>query len=181
MVSLRCACGEVRGHAEVATALRLVCYCDDCQRFARWLGRDDVQDAQGGTDIIQVAPAMLAFDQGFDRIAIGRLSPKGLLRSYAGCCRTPTGNLVDQPRMPFVGVPLAFVAPESRGALPASVGGVMGRFAVGGCPHGAHPKVSARFVARTAATLLGRAIRRQHRPSPFFGPGGLTVAPHAID
>ena len=41
-VPLRCRCGALRGVAsEVAptTGLRLVCYCKDCQAFARYLDR----------------------------------------------------------------------------------------------------------------------------------------------
>ena len=59
-VELRCRCGEVVGLVENAAPQkvnRVVCYCDDCQAFAHQLGRADLLDAQGGTDIIQVAPA----------------------------------------------------------------------------------------------------------------------------
>ena len=35
----------------------MVCYCDDCQAFLHYLGRADLLDALGGTDIVQMAPA----------------------------------------------------------------------------------------------------------------------------
>ena len=57
---LRCRCGRVRGVAsEVAPSagFRFVCYCQDCQAFARFLERPDVFDAAGGTDIFQIQPA----------------------------------------------------------------------------------------------------------------------------
>ena len=76
----RCRCGEVRGvvtDASPRTVNRVGCYCDDCQAFAHWLGRAELLDAQGRSDIIQVAPATLAFSQGQDRIRGVRLSPKG--------------------------------------------------------------------------------------------------------
>ena len=49
-----CRCGHVRGIArEVSPSagFRFVCYCKDCQAFARFLDRPDVLDAAGGTDI----------------------------------------------------------------------------------------------------------------------------------
>src|SRR5579864_1705295 len=103
---LQCRCGEVRGivaDASPRTANRAVCYCDDCQAFAHRLGRADLLDAQGGTDIVQLAPASLAFVQGQNRIRGLRLTPKGLYRWYASCCNTPVGNTLT-PAAPFVGI-----------------------------------------------------------------------------
>ena len=103
---LRCRCGEVRGqlvNASSRTVNRVVCYCDDCQAFAHHLGRADLLDARGGSDIVQVAPASLTFVQGQHRIEGLRLTPKGLFRWYTSCCNTPVGNTVS-PTIPFVGV-----------------------------------------------------------------------------
>src|SRR5690348_17955313 len=103
--ALRCRCGEVRGVVtDVApnTVNRVVCYCDDCQAFLHYLGRADLLDAHGGSDIVQVAPASLSFERGADRIAGLRLTPKGLHRFYATCCKMPLGNTVG-PAIPFVG------------------------------------------------------------------------------
>ena len=48
-LEVRCECGKLRGMAtdlEPASVNRAVCYCDDCQSFAHFLGRaDDVLDA----------------------------------------------------------------------------------------------------------------------------------------
>jgi hypothetical protein len=54
---LRCRCEEVRGsvsNASPRTVNRVVRYCDDCQAFAHQLGRADLLDRHGGTDIVQV-------------------------------------------------------------------------------------------------------------------------------
>jgi hypothetical protein len=94
-VELRCRCGEVRAlvtGASRRTVNRVVCYCDDCQAFAHQLGRADLLDSQGGSDIVQVAPASLRFVQGQHRIVGLQLKPKGLFRWYANCCNTPVGN-----------------------------------------------------------------------------------------
>src|SRR6201988_2315539 len=91
-MELRCRCGEVVGRVDNASPQkvnRVVCYCDDCQAFAHQLGRADLLNAQGGSDIIQVAPASLTFIKGQNRIAGVRLTPKGLFRWYTTCCNTP--------------------------------------------------------------------------------------------
>jgi|GEM_PF-5060279 len=106
-VELECRCGKVHGwlrEASARTVNRLVCYCDDCQAFVHHLGRGDLLDASGGTDIIQVAAGSLSFDRGTENITGLRLGPKGLFRWYASCCKTPVGNTVT-PVLPLVGVP----------------------------------------------------------------------------
>ena len=58
-LALRCRCGHVRGIARdvsPANGFRFVCYCKDCQAFARFLERADVLDPAGGTDIFQMPP-----------------------------------------------------------------------------------------------------------------------------
>jgi hypothetical protein len=35
----------------------VVCYCADCQAFIHHLGRSDLLNAHGDTDIVQIAPA----------------------------------------------------------------------------------------------------------------------------
>ena len=93
-VQVRCRCGEVVGlvtNASPQKVNRVVCYCDDCQAFAHQLGRADLLNAQGGSDIVQVAPASLTFTKGQDRIAGMRLTPKGLFRWHTTCCiESPT-------------------------------------------------------------------------------------------
>src|ERR1700722_1625740 len=92
---LSCRCGEVQGvvrNASPQNVNRVVCYCDDCQAFLHRLGRTDLLNARGGTDIVQVVPASLAFVRGQDRIKGLRLTPKGIHRWYASCCNTPVGN-----------------------------------------------------------------------------------------
>src|ERR1700742_3028554 len=103
---LQCRCGQVRGHltnASSETVNRIVCYCDDCQAFLHHVGRADLLDAHGGTDIVQVAPASLTFRSGAEHIVGLRLTSKGLYRWYANCCKTPLGNSM-KPAVPFVGI-----------------------------------------------------------------------------
>ena len=79
-IELRCRCGEVRGMAanlSPRSVNRIVCYCDDCQAFAHQIGRADLLDPQGGSDIVQLAPAAVSFTQGQHRIVGLRLKPGG--------------------------------------------------------------------------------------------------------
>jgi hypothetical protein len=78
---LRCRCGRMRGVASdvsQSSGFRFVCYCRDCQAFARFLERADVLDPAGGTDIFQMPPARVKLVAGTDAMRCLRLSNKGL-------------------------------------------------------------------------------------------------------
>jgi hypothetical protein len=166
---LRCRCGEVRGivsDASPRTANRVVCYCDDCQAFARRLDRADLLNPQGGSDIIQVAPASLSFVQGQDRI---KGLPKGLYRWYASCCNTPVGNTAS-PAVPFVGL---FAATFDHGTQRASdvfgqpTGAVFGKYAIGKTPAGSEG-VKLSLLLRAVGKIFGWRLRGRAWPHPFF-------------
>ena len=69
--------------------------------FAHFLERaEDVLDGYGGTEVLQLSQGRLRLERGSDRLACLRLTPRGLLRWYAGCCDTPIGNVPAQRRLP---------------------------------------------------------------------------------
>ena len=105
MHPIQCRCGTVRGQVEGSgVSVRVICYFD-CRAFARYLGRDtEVLDAQGGTEIVQVAQPRLKFTHGAEHIAAMRLSEKGMVRWFAACCKSPIGNSMADPRISFVGL-----------------------------------------------------------------------------
>lgn len=107
-IAIRCSCGTLEGVARdlsPSVGNRVVCYCKDCQAFARYLGRGaEVLDDAGGTDIFQTSPARVSFARGADRLACVRLTRKGPLRWYARCCDTAIGNTAAGPGVPFVGL-----------------------------------------------------------------------------
>lgn len=106
MHPIQCACGAVRGQIEGSGAHnRLICYCTDCRAFAHFLGKGrEVLDAQGGTEIVQVAQPRLRFLQGEERLSAVRLSEKGVIRWYAACCSTPIGNTLADPKVSVIGL-----------------------------------------------------------------------------
>ena len=171
-VELRCRCGGVRAvltGVSRQTVNRVVCYCDDCQAFAHQLGRADLLNANGGSDIVQVAPSALTFVQGQDRIAGVRLTPKGLYRWYASCCNTPVGNTVS-PSIPFVGI----IAQAFEGGVPAlddvagaPIGAILGKYAVGEPPAGSTAR-NLPLILRAIGKVLAWKLRGKAWPHPFF-------------
>jgi len=175
---LRCRCGDVRAvvrDPSPKTVNRVICYCDDCQAFALQLGRADLLDVHGGTDVVQVAPASLTFVQGQDKIAALRLSPKGLFRWHARCCNTPVGNTLT-PSVPFVGV--VAQAFETDGQDPDAlfgrpVGTNLGKFAIGDVP-GKTKGISLSLLLRVLRLVLGWRLTGKTWPHPFFERGSGT-------
>jgi hypothetical protein len=169
-VEVRCRCGEVRGIAtdlSPRTVNRVVCYCDDCQAYAHQLGRADLLDDKGGSDIVQMAPAALSFTKGQDRIAGLRLTPKGLYRWYATCCNTPVGNTLG-PAVPFVGLPVqSFDAPRPDDVFGRPMGAILGKYAVGEPPAGSTGFNFALFL-RAIGRVIGWRLGGKTWPHPFF-------------
>jgi hypothetical protein len=142
-----------------------VCYCHDCRAFVHWLKRDDLLDAHGGTDLVQLARARLEIIEGSSEIRCMRLSSKGLHRWYADCCRTPLGNTI--PRIPYIGIVRSVfelpAANEISTFGPTSALNV--RSAVGGPPP-ARPVL--RGAAHVILLLAGWALRGLGHPTPLF-------------
>ncbi|HET7608433.1 MAG TPA: DUF6151 family protein [Gammaproteobacteria bacterium] len=165
---LSCRCGKVSGRvidASPQAASRIVCYCDDCQAFLHHLGRADLLDAHGGTDVVQVAPASVAFDRGAEQIVGLRLTPKGLYRFYAACCNTPLGNTLS-PAIPFVGI-VAQAFEDADRSFGKPVGAILGKFAVGTPPAGS-TRMNLPLLASAVRKVLGWRLRGKAWPHPFF-------------
>ena len=115
-LSIACKCGQFQGELNPQLTRahnRLLCYCDDCQAFARYLGNaNDILDEQGGTDITQVSAGTVTITLGKEHLACVRLSPKGLRRWYAKCCHTPIGN-APSASLPFIGLVHSCLIPHS--------------------------------------------------------------------
>ncbi|MGE4606693.1 MAG: DUF6151 family protein [Myxococcota bacterium] len=176
-VPIRCSCGALRGIVRGVSGQngnRLVCYCDDCQSFAHFLGRaDEVLDAHGGTDIFQTTPVHIEITEGADRLACMRLTAGGLLRWYADCCKTPIGNTRGSRRVPFVGVVHSCMdhaadirfRDEALGAVRARING---RFAKGDLAQlSAHQRAPVSML-RVVPMMLFAWLRGESTPSPFF-------------
>ena len=153
----------------------MVCYCGDCQSFAHFLGRaNEILDPRGGTEIFQTSPARVEFTQGRERLACMRLTPKGLLRWYADCCKSPIGNTAITREIPFVGlICVCFDGASAGRALDAALGPVRAHV---NTDH-AKPDAAGRktrtsgllpSLLRFARLLLQARLRGDHKASPFF-------------
>jgi hypothetical protein len=183
---LGCACGALRATARGVSARRgqrVVCYCDDCQAFARWTGRaGDVLDEYGGSEIFQTSPARFEIAAAADRLACIQLTPRGLVRWYAACCGTPIGNTLATRQVPFVGLVLGKADAGSRDALlgPIRARG-HARFAKG-TPPDAHPSFPPSAIARVFWIATAARLRGDHRRNPFFDrvSGAPVAAPRVL-
>ena len=176
-LSIECNCGAFRGLARGISpqvGIRVVCYCDDCQAFANHLGAGDTTlDSHGGTDIFQMSPAVLNIEQGLDNLACLRLTPRGPLRWYTKCCRTPIGNTPPTHQLPFVGLIHSCVNVEEQ-SLDQMLGPVsariMVRYAKGDITtlDNTSAGFSLSHLARMVWKLLLWRVHRDHKHSPFF-------------
>jgi len=193
-VPIRCRCGNLRGVARAlspTTGNRVVCYCDDCQSFAHFLGRaDEILDAHGGTDIFQTSPVRVEFDEGHEHLACMQLTPDGICRWYVSCCNTPVGNTAATSRLPFVGLVHTCLDHEAEGSSPDEQLGpvrnrVNARFARGDRSAlealSAHEKAPASMLFRLLVMVAGARLRGDHKRSPFFDANREPIAtPHVL-
>lgn len=178
---IQCKCGQVRGVLTLTKPTnRCVCYCGDCQAFARHLQAHNAMDAHGGTEVIHVPPSSLQFNQGTENLACLRLTSKGMLRWYAACCNTPIGNTVANPRMSFIGLVANTCLPgnsQSRDAVFGPVTMVVGvESAIG---DGEKPRAAGLVsgMAKAITIMVKERLSGRYRLSPFFNPKtGLAIA-----
>lgn len=176
-MNLRCRCGAVTGDMDPARAYaRATCYCVDCRAFARFLGQPGLLDAAGGTDIVPTAPASVRLTGGVAHVACMSLSPKGLLRWYAACCRTPLGNTPRDPATPYIGMAVACMdaAPAALDDAFGPVGHCVIRATSATAPVRGTPVAFAMGGLRIVLGIIGARLRRE-RGSPFFDAGGVAL------
>jgi hypothetical protein len=188
-IALSCRCGNVRGEVSGVAPDRInrvVCYCDDCRAYARFLERPDLLDRHGGTDIVQVQSTTVRFSAGQDQLRCMRLSPRGMTRWYTDCCHTPVGNTV-MAAVPFAGIvrsclDAGLVAAGGAEAVLGPAEGCNARFAVHGKPAGAHERASAGLVLRVARRIAKWKLRSLGQRSEYFDASGAPArAPRVLE
>jgi hypothetical protein len=172
----------VASNVSPSAGFRFICYCKDCQAFARFLDRADVLDPAGGTDIFQMPPGRVKLTAGTDALRCLGLSTK-VLRWYTDCCRTPIANTAAGSRFPVVGVIHSFMDHEAGGrflgeALGPPLCRIYERSAAGPLPSNAPDPPSLGVVVRRASMMLAWWVRGLGRPTPFFD--DWTNAPRAV-
>jgi hypothetical protein len=173
-VPLRCRCGHVRGIAEgvaPGSGFRFVCYCTDCQAFARFLGRTDVLNAAGGTDIFHLPTGHVKLTAGREAIRCLQYSQR-VFRWYCDCCKTPIGNSAGA-RFPIVGLILSFMDHDADGrsrdaALGPPLCSLYAGSATAPLPANAPGPPSIRLLFGRGSKLLSWWLGGLGRPNPFF-------------
>jgi hypothetical protein len=175
-MSLQCTCGSVKGELDMSyRANHLVCFCEDCQTFAHFLERQEESlDERGGSRIIQVLPRALRWTEGTEKIACMRLSPKGTLRYYASCCRTPICNSPASPKLSFLGVLHSMFGDVDK--IESAFGPVCAHVNTQGAQ--GEPKPKTFGMAGVITRFMGRvAIERmtgKYKQNPMFPNGDAT-------
>jgi hypothetical protein len=180
---LQCRCGTVKGSvSNVQSANRVVCYCRDCQAFARFLGQEgETLDAQGGSEVVQTLPKNVTFSQGAEALACMRLTDKGMVRWYASCCKTPIGNTLENYKISFVG--LLHNCLETHGQSLQDSFGAIRTYAN---PQGAtgEPKPKATGMGATiwwfAKTILKARVNGDYQHTPLFKDGKPIAIPRVL-
>jgi hypothetical protein len=178
---LRCRCGTLKGYVSHPEKVsRGVCYCQDCQAFAHFLGTTgDILDEMGGTDVVATLPKYVAFTQGIETLACMSLSEKGLLRWYASCCKTPIGNTPRNFKVSHVGLVHTCLEDPPR-TLESSFGPI--RMRVNTKRAKGKPKLmpisTITSVLLFMSSLLRARLNGSYKCTPFFTPDrGTPVVP----
>ena len=105
-VELACNCGQARFQVKSTHALPLMCYCDDCQGYVKWVtdkkktnkNAQTVMAEDGGCRVCQVFKAEIteARENSSAKVQWTVLDPKHapphpqtMFRGHATCCHTP--------------------------------------------------------------------------------------------
>jgi hypothetical protein len=179
-IPIKCSCGAFR--AQISNVgprhgNRVVCYCDCCQEFARYLGRaDEILDENGGTDIYQASPGRLKILQGQEQLACVHLTDKPTLRWYADCCRTPLGNTINSNKVPFIGLIHSCLDTSGEsGGLDQLIGPIRSRVNGSGATGDTSglkisDKTPLSLYWQFAKLVLGAKMTGAHKKSPLFNP-----------
>jgi len=180
-VQLGCSCGAVRGVAVNITpnsGSRVVCCCDDCQKFAAQLEPNtDILDEFGGTDIFQISQSQVKIEAGEEHIRCLRLTSKGLYRWYTECCKTPIGNSL-KASFPFIGVIHNFMPLENeRDHILGNVRAyVQTKHALGAPTYlTSSEKFPIGITIRIMRKMLVWKIKGMNSPSAFFNENGKPI------
>lgn len=167
-----CNCGAFRGHlsaAGVTGGTRAVCFCQSCRENELAHGQPD--PAPEPVDLFQTTPDAITITEGAGHLQLLRLSPKGILRWYAGCCGTPFANTTAKRSFPFAGLRADLFADKE------ALGKVRARAFVPQGP-GKPPKTegAARMAYGILSRMLAAFLSGSWKTTPFFKADGTPAA-----
>ncbi|SDI82482.1 DUF6151 family protein [Billgrantia gudaonensis] len=186
-MEVQCECGKFRAKLKAFpnnTPGRLVCYCDDCQSYLRYIKREDLLDVNGGTEVVPAYPADVEIISGLEHLKCTRLAPNGLFRFSTSCCNTPVANT--RPTTPWIGLLSCVYTARGSNRLDQVLGPVrsriMGRYAKGTPPAGTPAKFNMKAFVTVLPFILKGKLLKKAKPSPFFAENGVTpiVPPYVL-
>ncbi len=183
-LKLACSCGALGGRLVGVSphlGTHLVCYCADCQAYARHLGHNEILDAAGGTDLFQTTTDRVEVSEGLENLRCLRMTRRGPLRWFAGCCGSPLANSAPLAAIPFAGVLTAALSGE-REALGPVIAQINTASKRHGAPGPRGDRGMMRVVSRFARLALAGRMSGAHLRSPFFDAvsGQPVAAPHVL-
>jgi hypothetical protein len=177
-IRLKCRCDSFRAllhRAGKRHGNRCVCYCADCQAFAKYLGREDeILDRNGGTDIYQASPGRLEILRGIDRLVCVHLTEHPTLRWYTDCCKSPIGNTLNSNRLPFIGLIHSCIDVSNvEGGLDTLIGPVRARVNGSGARGDTrglniHRSAPLSLYLRFGRMVIASKLNGEYKRSPFF-------------
>lgn len=172
-MKIQCDCGKFIAKVEKfpkETPGRAVCYCDDCQLFMKSIGRIDLLDANGGTEIVPVYSSNIHILTGKENLECIRLKKGGTYRWKTNCCNTPIGNTA--PRNAWFGMIAKVFNQNDSAALKNLLGPVKsrihGRFAIGTPPKGTSEKIGFKDFLVVFPFILKGKLLKSRKKSEFF-------------
>lgn len=184
---LKCDCGLLTGVIEGVASdrrNRFSCLCDDCQAFAVWLGKkSSILDQDGGTEILPIVPPRLKILTGLEHLKSMKLSPSGMDRWFAGCCKTPIANTANS-KMPFAGVihSIIYVEGQTREDLMGPlVARIQGKYGKQPLLPGTYKGTPARVMWTMIRFMVPAFLKKQNWPTPFYSiDGSPVVEPYVL-
>ncbi|OUR93771.1 hypothetical protein A9Q84_18850 [Halobacteriovorax marinus] len=175
-IPLKCTCGKIQGIAKNITPKagnHIVCMCVDCQAFAHYLGKSkESLDENGGTHIFQITPKQVEVTVGREHLKCMQMSPKGLKRWYADCCKMPIANTLSF-KISFVGLFTTFIDFENTELSKDELLGPiicrgMGKYGKGKLPDDTHQKFPIILIFKMIKTILIGKVIKSYLPNTFF-------------
>lgn len=177
-VEIHCDCHEVKIELlnfPKSCAGRVTCYCDDCQKYLKKIGREELMDNYGGSEIIPIHPGCFNIVEGQENLICYSLSPRGLRRWTAKCCNTPIANTTSS--LPWMGLSSA-VFENSRLNREKELGEikvrVMGKFMQGKAPFKVSQKVKLSDLFKLWPFFMKGLLFRKLKKNPLFQEDGST-------
>lgn len=171
-MQVRCDCGTFQAeltHVPAHSPGRLVCHCRDCQSFLRKLGREDLLDPCGGTEVIPVYPGEIRIIAGREQLICNRITANGPFRWSTRCCNSPVGNAA--AKFPWFGVfhnLFRASGPDVLDRLGPVRARIYGRDARGTPPGPTSAKIGFRQALTVLPFVVKGFIGSKYRGSPFF-------------